>query len=332
MIVKSEKPEFTLSPLANDCGFALMMVLWFIVLLSIIAMDFTFSTRWNFASTRNLKDETRSYYLCMTGYQEALQYIMSDKDQSVDFIDSDGVLRIDSETPHVAGIKTTGDGDIDIRITDEESKININFAGENGLKKLFGYAGLPSDSANELTDSILDWIDPDSMHHISGAEDKYYEGLEKPYTAKNGFFSVPEELLLVKGMLPEYMTGTEDIKALGPLITTFGRRGDMLGAININTASKEILEILGLNPLQIEAIIKQREDGGFKNVQSIPFTHRVLGLTSTSSLFFRIEVSARANGSGQVSHIVAVINRTPLTKGYKLKTVYWKEYAESYRG
>ncbi|MBM4135280.1 MAG: general secretion pathway protein GspK [Nitrospira sp.] len=312
----------------SEKGVALMMVLWILVLLSIVAMNFSFSTRWSTASTRNLKEETMAYYLCMRGYQEAINYLVSDKDPVVDLLDNEGNLRIDNETSPVTGKKTTTEGEIDIRITDEDSKLNINYAGDR-LEKLFEYVGMPTGTARELIDSILDWIDRDNKHHLSGAEDEYYEELDNPYKAKNNFFDVPEELLLVKGMRPEYMTGSDEIKAIGPLITTFGKRGDIIGAININTVSKEVMELLGLTPPAIETILKQRESGGFK---TIPLTFRIIQLTKTNSSYFRIEVVAHVHGSNRASRIISVVNRTPTDKGFKIRTVYWKENAEGYRG
>ena len=58
--------------LSGEKGIALMMVLWVLVLLSIISLNYFSSNRWNTAGTRNLKEETLSYYMAMSGYQEAV--------------------------------------------------------------------------------------------------------------------------------------------------------------------------------------------------------------------------------------------------------------------
>ena len=39
-----------------------------------------------------------------------------------------------------------------------------------------------------IVDSILDWRDCDDEERLNGAESKYYGGLPRPYSAKNGFF------------------------------------------------------------------------------------------------------------------------------------------------
>ncbi len=312
--------------LRNEKGIALMLVLWVLVLLSILALNHLSSTRWNTASTRNLKEETIARYMALSGYNEALHYLMSDPEPANDYTDTAGNYRVDREMPTVTGKRTTPEGEIDIQITDEDSKLNINHATEQSLKSLFTHAGLPEDRIDEVVDSILDWKDPSRAgHRLSGADDSYYEGLPEPYKAKHGPFDVPEELLLVKGIKPEYLYGGKDIKPILPLITTFGT-----GALNINTVSGDYMSYMGLNRYEIEAILKQRnrETGGFAVV---PQEFAARGFHSMVSSNLRIEVSGRSGKSPLLSRIVAVVNRQPAGKGFRVRTLYWREYAENSR-
>ncbi len=309
-------------------GIALIMVLWVLVMLTIIALNYLGSSRANSAGTRNLKEETQSYYMALSGYHEALQYLMSDKDPGFDLFDTDGNFRVDRDTPPITGTKSVGDGEVNIRITDENSKININNVQPERLKSLLEYAGIPEEAIPELIDSIEDWKDPSSKetHRLLGAGDDYYESLADPYTAKHAVFDVPEELLLVKGMKPEYLYGSKDIKPLLPLLTTFGK-----GGMNINTVNQDMMTMLGLNNFEIEAVMKQRtaEAGGFTFV---PEEFARLGFGATSSGVLRIEVTARAHMKGPVSKVVAIINRQPAGGTYKIQTLYWRESAENIRG
>jgi type II secretory pathway component PulK len=173
----------------------------------------------------------------------------------------------------------------------------------------------------------MDWKDIDDEHHLSGAEDDYYESLEKPYKAKNGLFDVSEELALVKGMKPEYLYGTgEGGVAVLPLVTTFGKN-----MVNINTVSKEVMEILGLNIVEIETILKQRsrDFGGFRFIPQ-QFSARGLNIVATQN--FRIEVLARMNNSPIASRITGVLHRQAVAEGVTFKTIYWSERAETVRG
>ena len=319
---------FHFSLFTSEKGIALMMVLWVLVLLSIISLNYFSSNRWNTASTRNLKEETLSYYMAMSGYQEAVNYILSDKDKTVDFIDNEGNFWTDTDgkTQPVTGLRTTETGEVEIKILDENAKININYADGVLLRKLFSWVGIPDDEITVINDSIMDWKDADSETHLSGAEDDYYEGLSDPYKAKNRLFDIPEELALVKGMKPEYFKDNGDGKSLLSLITTFGGN-----SINLNTVSREVMQILAFNDDEIEAVMKQRtkESGGFR---FIPPAFASRGVNAIATQIFRIEVLARQKNSKRAVKIVAVLNRKPDPSGYKVQTVYWREDAENIRG
>lgn len=306
-------------------GIALIIVLWVMVMLIVVALNYFNVNRWTSASTRNLKEETLSYYMAVSGYHEALNYLMSDKDTGIDFIDTEGNFWIDIKTAPVTGKKTTEAGEVEIKITDEDSRININYASPEMLQRLLGYAGVKDDEITGIVDSVLDWKDPDKEHHLSGAEDEYYEELEEPYKTKNAFFDVPEELALVKGIKPEHMTGSEGGKSLLPVITTFSK-----GTVNINTVTREVMEFLGLNDFEIEAILKQRnsEAGGFRFV---PPQFAVYGMSAITSKNLRIEVKATAASSKMTSTIVTVLRRQMAGGGYEVKTLYWRESAENIR-
>ncbi|TAL26521.1 MAG: hypothetical protein EPN94_03080 [Nitrospirae bacterium] len=309
----------------QNAGIALLMTLWVLVMLSVIAMSFSFSTRWGSASTRNFKEETKAYYLAMSGYQEAVGYLLSDKDGMVDYLDAEGNLHIDEETKPVTGSRVTDEAELEIKITDEGSRVNINVADGTSLKKVLDYVGMPPDSEQEIIDSILDWKDSDKEHHLSGAEDEYYESLDPPYKAKNRNFDSVEELLLVKGFKPEYLYGSKDVRPMHDLITTLGD-----GSININTVSREVMELMGAGSDAIDAIFKQRttEIGGARQIPA----NLVPGLYRTASSDFRIEVTAALKGNRQAVKIISIVRRVPALKGFDLQTVYWREKLEDRRG
>ena len=322
---------FHFSPFTSERGIALMMVLWVLVLLSIIALNYFGSNRWNSAATRNLKEETLAYAMAMSGYQEAVNYVLSDKDPAVDFIDNEGHFWTDADPKiqPVTGLLTTEDGEVQIIITDENAKININAADAKLLLSLFMYEGIPDEEITGLLDCIVDWKDSGDRDAsmASGAESDYYEGLSDPYTAKNGPFTVPEELALVKGMKPEYFKDDGDRKSLLSLITTFGGN-----TLNINTVSKEVMQVIGLNESEIEMIMKQRtrEMGGWRLIPALS----VKGFNAMATQNFRIEVVARTKNSNLGMKIVAVLNRKSDLNvgGYKILTLYWREDAENIRG
>jgi type II secretory pathway component PulK len=88
-------------------------------------------------------------------------------------------------------------------IVDESSKVNLNVASANSLLTLPGIT-------SEAADSIADWVDTDDNTTGSdGGESSYYEGLAEPYECKNASFDTVDELLLVKGITPTMLYGTD---------------------------------------------------------------------------------------------------------------------------
>ncbi len=73
------------------------MTMWVLVFLSVAVMSFTLSSRWSMASTNNFKQESEAYYLALSGFDIAQNYLMNDNNKTVDFIDENGVFYIDRD-------------------------------------------------------------------------------------------------------------------------------------------------------------------------------------------------------------------------------------------
>jgi type II secretory pathway component PulK len=101
-------------------------------------------------------------------------------------------------------------------VIDEAGKINLNALLQidktgNVAKQIL--MALPN-MTDEISDSILDWLDADDDPRQNGAESTYYSGLNPPYQAKNGPIDSLEELLLVKGVTPQLLYG-DDVNRTG---------------------------------------------------------------------------------------------------------------------
>jgi type II secretion system (T2SS) protein K len=104
-------------------------------------------------------------------------------------------------------------------VIDESGKININSlykldpTGATLTKVLQTLSANSVANPNAVTstgtDSILDWIDPDENPRPNGAESQYYSGLNPPYNCKNYYLDTVDELLLVQGMTPQILYGTD---------------------------------------------------------------------------------------------------------------------------
>ena len=148
-----------------------------------------------------------------------------------------------------------GDRKCDVYISDESGKININKITDEtkqGFIKFLLALKIEEYTAEIITDSILDWVDEDDLHHVNGAEKNYYSSLPEPYEPKNGAFEIIEELTLVRDVTPQVF------ELLREHVTIYGA-----GKINVNFASKEVLlSMPDITPELVDAIIQYRDENG----------------------------------------------------------------------
>jgi len=97
-------------------------------------------------------------------------------------------------------------------VVDEASKINLNalmLIDPSGTVAYNSLMKLPNMS-DSVANSIIDWIDSDDNERSGGAESSYYEALQpKPYRCKNAPLDSVEELLLVQGVTPALLYGSD---------------------------------------------------------------------------------------------------------------------------
>lgn len=97
-------------------------------------------------------------------------------------------------------------------LEDESARVNLNAllmmeqqSEGAGKTLLLALPGMTED----IADCILDYLDEDDEPRDFGAEFDYYNTLDTPYNPKNGPLETVEELLLVKGVVPELLFGRD---------------------------------------------------------------------------------------------------------------------------
>jgi general secretion pathway protein K len=170
-------------------------------------------------------------------------------------------------------------GTIRIRVEDAQGRFNLNnlwrgnspSTADIGIfRRLLTHLRLDP----ELTEALVDWLDPDNQTRPQGAEDVEYLALDPPYRAANQLLISVDELRLVRGFSPEI------VETLRPYLTALPVATD----ININTASAPVTAALiaGLGVSQAEQLLAGRERSPFRDVAS--FSQRLpagLGPSST---------------------------------------------------
>jgi general secretion pathway protein K len=112
---------------------------------------------------------------------------------------------------------------------------------------------LDASTATSLMEATVDWIDPDEVPLLNGAEDDRYTGREPPYRPANFWFVSISELQAVDG----YTTGI--YTALEPHITALPPAGKDRRKININTATDVVLASMTENETleSVEPLLNQ---------------------------------------------------------------------------
>lgn len=286
---------------ATSGGFALMLVLIIIMVLAVLAGGFALSMKVETRLAGNARDESEFQWLGRSGVELA-RFVLAEsfrqnKPAALNQFWAGGPGDLSETNSPLASINLAenhlGEGVFAVRIIDQERKANINRADRMTLNRAIELVGLNVTDASTLLDSLEDWIDADDAAHLSGTESDYYLGLTPPYYAKNGLIDDITELLLVNGMTPELFWGprasahqdqlyrpqqvgrfNEDLPAFGTVGFADLFTAVSNGPININTASKEVLQLLpGVDEVVAQNIIRVRAgpDGTDGTEDDTPF-------------------------------------------------------------
>ncbi len=199
-------------------GIALIVVMWILVLLTIVVGTYAVLARTESMQSRFLFDTTRARYAAEAGIHRAA-YEMRNTDLETRWVPDGRPYRIDF-----------GAAEVEIRITDESGKIDLNSGDAELLSNLFISRGMEETEAWHLADAIEDWRDEDELPRLYGAELEEYEAAGYPYGPANEPFGSVDELQQVIGM------SWDLYKELEPMLTVHSS-----GRINPAFASADVL-------------------------------------------------------------------------------------------
>jgi DNA uptake protein ComE-like DNA-binding protein len=202
-------------------GSILVGLLWCLALLSVMVVGILHTARLDLLVVKNYDDRIQAHYLALAGieqakallYQDAMERRRSGKNHSGELYDDPKHFR-EVElgrgrfTVFRRGRQEEGGGII-YGISDEESRLNVNYASVSELAKL-------SEMTPDVVAAIIDWKDEDNAVTPGGAEADYYSSLQPPYVPRNGLFQTTRELLMVRGVSRELLLG-DDINQNGLL-------------------------------------------------------------------------------------------------------------------
>ena len=202
---------------------------------------------------------------------------------------------------------------IDLKIIDEQGKIDLNSAQPPLLASLFRVLGTDPQQAERLAGAIVDWRDPDPLSQPSGgAEDPDYEAAGLAWGAKDAPFDTLAELLQVLGMTPQLYARAS------PYLTVFSGRDTPDPAF----AAAPVLSAMGMDA---RSIVQQRERWNPASGQPAPMLADGQSLMGVSSGTYSIQSRARL-GDGRES-LLRVVVRTGGTglPGMAYQPLQWEE-------
>jgi general secretion pathway protein K len=319
-------------------GIALLITLLVVSLLTILVVDFTYSTEVEAHLTRNALSSLQARYLARAGL--ALGEILLNLDATekakggrpnVDTL-SDPWAQPFPPRPIGEGV-----GDAAFHIDDESARFNVNSLvlrpGVSPVmlearKTLFQGVLTALGLDVNLLFPLLDWLDPDDeVSGQSGAERDYYQDLNPPYEPRNGRMLNLDELQLVRGF--NELT-REQWATLRTAVTVLPNEELQ---INVNTAPELLLTaLLGAvdNPAAAKAIVAQRQDHPFQNPQELNQTPgwgqlpaQIRSIFTMRSAYFTIHAAGIA---AEVTRGLAVLERRA---GTRLEVLDWREEAGS---
>lgn len=281
-------------------GIALIIVMLVILVLAVLAGGFAYSVKVETTLARNASYDHDFEWMGRSGVELA-RYVVAQQmlvqNEPYDSLNQKWAGGPMGTNDALAAVSLTdvrlGPGSFTVKLTDCERKFNINVADPGILQQALKLVGVDVSEASQISDSILDWIDPDDQPRLSGAESDYYLGLNPPYQAKNGPLDDLTELVLIRGVSPDMFTGTDlsqmDVprsvtgralavnKYTGPIYTNALR--DMFTTtsarvLNLNTASALVLQMIpGIDANTAQAILARRAglDGQDGTEDDTPF-------------------------------------------------------------
>ncbi len=213
-------------------GYALISVLWLIVLLTGVAAAYHAQAR----------VEAR---LLTTALQRAQAEALAEAGIWIAILEHFALTATAGDRgSRVTRTIDVGGTPVAVTLADASGLINLNAAPPELLAALLAArSNLGTAEQATVVDSILDWRDADSVRNPAGAEDTDYAASKTSYGAKDAAFATLDELRLVRGMTPVAY------RAIAPSLTVFGNHG----RVNVAAAPPDVLAVLPRDTLGLAA-------------------------------------------------------------------------------
>jgi len=308
---------------------ALLAALWLVVVIASVALQFSLVARERALIGMAASERTRD----RAASSGALATVMARMDNDLRMRAGVGgnAAALRSSDPWLGADSiysvpvTVGAVTVEVIATDLGARLNVNRLSETELRTLFGFVLRDYQLADQLAQSITDWIDADDLPRVAGGEREQYIADGLMVLPTNGTFREVEDLIHVRGMTADILA------AVKPYLSTLG----FSTRINVNTAPEAVLRtvpgmtdvvvanILGMRSAgrriesmaSIAAAVQQTQSGrggrggGGDGAQSDRSQQQLAARAGVDSRDLQLTLFVRDAGSSQTSRLVALVQR-----------------------
>lgn len=236
-------------------GYALIAALWFLVLVSAVALEAAHSARSHRLLAAGLAEGAQARLAAAAGIEHARARLTALARLVLPGETGESGAIVDPW--HAAGqsfpdtVLLDGSVRYAVQITDLNALLNINQADEEQLRHFLLSLRMDARAATRIAQSVLDWRDADDFRRVDGGEASDYIAAGRPVLSRNGPFDDIQDLQHVMGVTPALFA------AIRPHITTLGS-----GRINIATAAAPVLAAVpGMSSEAVALVVRRRTAG-----------------------------------------------------------------------
>ncbi|MGQ0794018.1 MAG: general secretion pathway protein GspK [Deltaproteobacteria bacterium] len=238
----------------SERGVILLITLIAVAILSILVVDFIYSSQIDAEISANTRDDLKARYIAKSGVYvvagamknsalEEMGLASSSPASSAAGLGDEGRWAITFPPFPIGG------GYLSVTVTDERSKVNLNALVSQStnqvdqqtlaqVRELFRLLGVEGGKSSLFISSLVNWLDRSiegsqigNDQDPSGAAAGFYASLDKPYAIKDGALDSVAEIRFIEGMDDEFFTQIKDFVTVYPSDKK----------INFSTATKLVL-------------------------------------------------------------------------------------------
>lgn len=237
-------------------GFALLATLWLVIGIGVVGLEWGLRARDQRRVAMNAVDAVAARAAAESGVAHVRARLDQALDRSQDpaqpgepRAELDPWRDLELVVPDSVG--RAGDVGWRVRLEDAGSRLDLNRATEDELRRLLVALRIDAGRADRVAQSVADWRDADDAHRARGAEREWYERAGRAVLPRNGPFQRVSELRHVRDVDEKLY------ERVAPFLSVNGT-----GRINLLAAPRPVLVALpGLGEEAVRALERRRRQG-----------------------------------------------------------------------